>query len=67
MKRKADDMRDEYPPDLIKTGVRGKFAAAYRDEAHVVVIDPDLRPLFPDSASVNRALRDYVALKSKTP
>lgn len=66
MKRKADEMRKEYPEELIKSGVRGKFAAAYRDEPNVVVIEPDLRPLFPDSAAVNRALRDYVALKAKT-
>jgi hypothetical protein len=66
MKRKPDDMRKEYPESLIKSGVRGKFATAYRDEFNVV-IDPDLRPLFPDSGAVNRALRDYVALKRKTP
>ena len=67
MKRKADETRDEYPEDLIRSGVRGKYAAAYHHEANVVVVDPDLRPLFPDSASVNRALREYVALKEKTP
>lgn len=66
MKRKADELRDEYPEDLIKSGTRGKFATGYRDEANVVVIDPDLRPLFPDSAAVNRALRDYVTLKRRT-
>jgi len=67
MKRKADETRDEYPEELIKSGVRGKYAAAYRQDANVVVVDPDLRLLFPDSASVNRALREYVALKEKTP
>ncbi len=67
MKRKADETRDEYPEDLIKSGARGKYAAAYRHAANTVVVDPDLRLLFPDSASVNRALREYVALKEKTP
>ena len=65
MKRTKDEMREEYPAELIRSGVRGKFARRYRDAADAVVIDPDLRPLFPDSATVNRALRDYVAMKSK--
>jgi hypothetical protein len=64
MKRKTDEMRSEYPADLVKSGVRGKFAAGYRDELNVV-IDPDLRPLFPTAAAVNRALRDYASLKGK--
>ncbi len=67
MKRKGDEMRDEYPGDLIKSGVRGKFAKTYQEQQNVIVIDPDLRPLFPDSAAVNRALRAYVAQKVKTP
>jgi hypothetical protein len=65
MKRSKGEMRDEYPAELIRSGVRGKFASDYRQEANAVVIDPDLRPLFPDSATVNRALRDYVAIKAK--
>jgi hypothetical protein len=65
MKRKADEMRDEYPEDLIKSGVRGKFSTAYRNETNGVVIDADLRSLFPDSVAVNRALRDYMELKKK--
>jgi len=65
MKRKTDEMRSEYSADLVKSGVRGKFAAAYRDEFKVV-IDPDLRPLFPTAAAVNRALRDYISIKGKT-
>jgi hypothetical protein len=29
----------------------------------VVLIDPDLHELFPDSEAVNRALREYVSRK----
>ena len=63
MKPKDDEMRPEYPDDLIRSGVRGKYASAYQDGTNVVLIDPDLRSMFPDSESVNRALRDYVAIK----
>jgi hypothetical protein len=58
---KDDELRREYPARLIKSGVRGKYAKRIRTEGtNVVVIDPDLHELFPDSASVNKALRAYV-------
>ena len=61
MSSKNDDLRPEYPEDLIKSGVRGKYAKRFREEGtNLVLIDADLRKLFPDSESVNRALRDYV-------
>jgi hypothetical protein len=61
MSSKEKELRPEYPADLIKSGVRGKYAKRYRDEGtNLVLIDPDLRRLFPDSTTVNRALRDYV-------
>ena len=63
MKSDKDTMRKEYPKDLIKSGVRGKYAKAYREGTNVVLIDPDLHELFPNSEAVNRALRDYVAKK----
>lgn len=31
MKHKKDDLRPEYPPDLIKSGARGKYAKRYRE------------------------------------
>ena len=61
MSSKKDELRPEYSGDLIKSGERGKYANRYREEGtNVVLIDPDLHELFPDSESVNRALRDYV-------
>ena len=56
-----DDLRKEYPADLIRSGERGKYAGRVPPAGPVtVVIDPDLRDHFPDSASVNRALRAYL-------
>ena len=63
MSNDKDTLRDEYPEDLIRSGVRGKYTKSYREGTNIVLIDPDLRELFPDSESVNRALREYVATK----
>ena len=63
MSNDKDGLRDEYPEDLIRSGVRGKYTKSYREGTNIVLIDPDLHELFPDSESVNRALREYVAKK----
>ena len=49
-----DDMRQEYD---FSHGVRGKHHAAYRAGTNVILLDDDVAKAFPDSASVNRALR----------
>ena len=49
-----DDILPEY--DFSK-GRRNKYAARYREGTNIVVLDPDVAELFPDSASVNDALR----------
>lgn len=54
-----DTLRSEYPADLIKSGKRGKYVKSYREGTNIVIIAPDLHKLFPDSDSVNRALRKY--------
>jgi hypothetical protein len=48
------EMRDEYD---FSGGVRGKHAARYAKGTNIVVLDPDVAKVFPDSASVNEALR----------
>jgi hypothetical protein len=54
-------LRPEYPAELIESGARGKYAERYREEgANFVRIDPDLLQIFPDSAAVNRSLREYL-------
>ena len=63
MSNEKDTLRDEYPEDLIRSGQRGKYAAAYRKGTNVALIEPDLHEQFPDSEAVNRALRDYLASK----
>jgi hypothetical protein len=67
MSGKKSELRPEYPARLIKSGVRGKYAGRVRKQrTDAVVIDPDLRDLFPDSASVNKALRAYVVQRKQS-
>jgi len=61
MKTDKDQLREEYPEELIKSGVRGKHAKRFREGTNLVLIEPDLHEFFPDSEAVNRALRAYLA------
>ncbi len=57
------DMLDEY--DFSK-GQRGKYVVRYTEGTNVVVLAPDLVKLFPNSESVNKALRDYIKTARQT-
>ena len=59
-----DKVRDEYSRKDLGTGTRGKYYAAYKDGTNVVLLDPDVAKAFPDSKSVNRALREYLEQSS---
>jgi hypothetical protein len=52
-----DDLRPEYDLSQLKGGVRGKYYRAATAGTNLVLIEPDLADVFPDAASVNRALR----------
>lgn len=60
MKKDEDTLRAEYPAELIAGGERGKYVKRYRKGTNIVVIDPDLHQVFPDSVSVNNALRQHL-------
>jgi hypothetical protein len=57
-KPKDTEMLDEYD---FSRGVRGKYAPRYAEGSNVVVLSPDAVEAFPDSASVNCALRSLIA------
>jgi hypothetical protein len=67
-RRSKPDMLPEYD---FRGGVRGKYAKRYAKGTNVVLLDPDVAKVFPDSESVNRALRACEqmrrALTAKTP
>jgi hypothetical protein len=50
----VDTMRPEYD---FSTAVRGVTAARYAQGTNVVLLDPDVAEVFPDSRAVNEALR----------
>lgn len=50
-------MRTEY--DFSK-GVRGKYARRFRQGTNTVILAPDVQKVFPDSESVNQALRQLM-------
>jgi hypothetical protein len=45
--------------------VRGKYANLLAEGTNVVVLDADLLDSFPDSPSVNRALRAFLAINDQ--
>jgi hypothetical protein len=49
-----DEMLGEYD---FRQGIRGKYAKEYASGTNIVVLDPDVASAFPNSESVNEALR----------
>ncbi|HEX5235838.1 MAG TPA: hypothetical protein VFW25_10970 [Silvibacterium sp.] len=56
-KKKLEAVLPEYN---FSGGERGKYAGRYAEGTNVVVLEPDLVRAFPDSKSVNTALRLFV-------
>ena len=55
--KKTDELRPEYDLSKLKGGVRGKYYERARAGTNLVLIEPDLASIFPDTDSVNQALR----------
>jgi hypothetical protein len=58
----GSEMRAEY--DFSK-GVRGKYAKRFAQGCNVVVLDPDVAGMFPDSKIVNDTLRAVARIAQK--
>jgi hypothetical protein len=56
-KKNNDYLRSEHDLSQLKGGVRGKYYREAKAGTNLVLIDPELANVFPDSESVNRALR----------
>jgi len=52
-----NDLRPEYDLSQLKGGVRGKYYQQASAGTNLVLIEPELARVFPDTASVNRALK----------
>jgi hypothetical protein len=60
----ADEMRPEYD---LRGGVRGKYYERYKQGTNVVLLEPDIAKAFRDSATVNKALRQYLSEHGTPP
>jgi hypothetical protein len=76
MKKRSDKRNDELRPEydlrqLLKGGVRGKYAKRYHAGTNLVLLDPDIRKAFRSEKAVNEALRLVLQLRrvgsSKAP
>ena len=54
-----DRVREEYE---FSSGERGKYAKQFEEGTNLVALDDDIAAAFPDSESVNRALRALLDL-----
>jgi hypothetical protein len=65
-KRRSDDLRPEYDLTRLKGSVRGKCYKQATAGTNLVLLEPDVAQAFPDSSSVNRALRLLQEVASKS-
>lgn len=66
VKRRSDDLRPEYDLRSLKGMVRGKYYKRVMAGTNLVLLEPDLARIFPDSDSVNRALRLLCEVAAKS-
>lgn len=62
---KADELRSEYKRSDFGKLVRGKYYKRVKASSNVVVLDADVARIFPNSASVNKALHSLVEVAQK--
>jgi len=68
MKTRTSSRSDELLPEydlgqLLKGGVRGKYAKRYHAGTNLVLLDPDVRRAFRSENAVNDALRLVIELR----
>jgi len=68
MKTRTSSRSDELLPEydlgqLLKGGVRGKYAKRYHAGTNLVLLDPDVRKAFRSEKAVNDALRLVIELR----
>jgi hypothetical protein len=59
-KKKVDELRPEYNLAQLKGRARGKYLQGYRSGTNLVLLSPDVAEHFPDTQSVNSALRTLI-------
>jgi hypothetical protein len=69
MKKRGDKTNDDVRPEydisqLLKAGVRGKYARRYHAGTNLVLLDAEIRKAFRSDKAVNEALRLVLELRS---
>ena len=59
-KKTSDELRRDYDLAQLKGGVCGKYVQRYRSGTNLVLLSPDVAEHFPDTESVNSALRTLI-------
>lgn len=57
-----DELREEYDPELLRKGVRGKYLERFRAGHNLVLLKPEISRVFPNDAAVNDALGSLIAI-----
>ncbi len=53
-----DELRPAYDlAELLKSGVKGKYAHRYQEGTNLILLDPDVAQAFPTAKEMNEALR----------
>jgi hypothetical protein len=68
MKKRKTEVNDELRPEydvkqLLKGGIRGKYARRYQAGTNVVLLDPEVRKAFRNEKAINDALRLVIELR----
>lgn len=58
--RRSNELRPEYKRSDFKQLERGKYYERVEKNSNVVVLDPEIAAVFPNSASVNKALQSLI-------
>ncbi|MEO7660255.1 MAG: hypothetical protein ABIV48_11630 [Pyrinomonadaceae bacterium] len=58
----TDELRPEYDLSTLKNQVRGKYVDRFRKSSNIVLLDPEVHEAFPNSESVNTALKGLIDL-----
>jgi hypothetical protein len=55
-------MRKEYKREDLGKGIRGEYLEDYKKGTNLILLRPDVAAVFPDDASVNKALRSLMKI-----
>jgi len=64
-KSSSDELRAEYRRSDFKKLDRGKYYERAKENSNVVVLDPEVAAVFPNSDAVNEALRSLIEVGSR--